>query len=160
MVRADRVSEIGAHAVIAGCVAICVFGVVAIVGWLVAGAPQDALERMALAVPAVFTVAVAVRGFGAMMFRNTPNAAIAIATDVGICVAGLVFIASVGSITDSNGYALYGVLVVAPFVVAAAVVVSVVIQIVLRWAWLVRGTVAFAAVLAVISLGIFAVSIS
>jgi hypothetical protein len=83
-----------------------------------------------------------------------------VATDVGICVAGLIFIASVGSLVASNGMARYAVLVMAPFVVPTVLVASIIIEIVLNHAWPLRTAIALAAVAGILVLVIFALKLA
>lgn len=102
----------------------------------------------------------AVRTLGGMLLREPLDPVKVVATDVGICVAGLIFIASVGSLAGSNGMALYSVLVMAPFVVPTVLVASIIIEIVLNHVWPLRTAIALAAVAGIFALVIFALKLA
>lgn len=157
---AVRVAAVGARAILAGCVAASLYGVAATIGWIWAGALPDALGQIALAGPVVFTAAAAVRGFGGLLYTGRRSPAAAVVTDAGICVAALALIALVGSLHDGSGSALYGVLVIAPFVIASAITVSVLVEIVARRLWLIWGAVALAGITGIVALGVYALSFS
>jgi len=156
----DRTQAVGANALLAACVAVAVYGLVGALAWLADGASPDAVDELGSAVPVIFTVVAGLRGFGGLLYKSRPAPVQAVMTDIGMGVAGLVTIAAVGSIHGNSGYALYFVAVTTPFALAAVVVVSVVIEIVARRSWLIRGSIAVAGIVGLISLATYAVSVS
>ncbi|MHA6668483.1 hypothetical protein ACX3O0_06390 [Homoserinimonas sp. A447] len=151
-------TSIAARAMIAGCVAVVLWAITTAVFWISARPPQDALGDIAAGVAVVFTAAAAVRGLSGLLRRRTENPAIVVLTDVAICVAGLAFIALVGSLTDSDGYVLYSVVVGSAFLLPAVLVVSVVIEIVIHQVWLIRISMCLASAVGVASLALFALT--
>ncbi|MDJ0337142.1 hypothetical protein [Cryobacterium sp. PH31-O1] len=160
MLLRGRAEAVGAHAIVAGCVAVAVYGIAATIGWIANGTPPDALGEIALAVPVIFTVTAAIRGLAGLLSKRRPGPARAVLTDTGICVGALVMVAGVGSFYDSSGYALYGVLVMTPFVLGAAIVMSVTIELVRRRPWLIGSAIGVAGVVGMAALGTYAVSLS
>ena len=154
----DRTQAVGANALLAGCVAVAVYGVVGTLAWILNGASPDALDELGSAVPVIFTIMAGLRGFGGLFYKSRPGPVQAVITDIGMGVVGLVVIAAVGSIYGSSDYALYSVAVMTPFALAAVVIVSVVIEIVARRSWLIGGSIAVAGIAGIISLGTYAVS--
>ena len=156
----DRTQAVGANAMLAGCVAVAVYGLVGTLIWIANGASPDALEDLGSAVPVIFALMAGLRGFGGLLYKRYPGPVQVVLTDIGIGVAGLVVIAAVGSTYGNSGYALYSVAVMTPFILAAVVIVSVVSEIVARRSWLVRGALALAGIVGLVSLGTYAVSVS
>lgn len=156
----DRTQAVGASAMLAGCVAVALYGLVGTLTWIANGASPDALDELGLAVPVIFALMAGLRGFGGLLHKRYPGPVHVVLTDVGMGMAGLVLIAAVGSIYGSSGLALYSVAVMAPFILAAVVIVSVGSEIVARISWLIRGAIALAGIVGLVSLGTYGVSVS
>jgi hypothetical protein len=89
-------------------------------------------------------------GLGGPLYKRRPSPVRAVATDLGICVAGIVIVAAVGSLFGDNGYGLYSVLVMTPCFLVAAIVVSIIIEVVARSLYLIWGAVVHFAIVGVL----------
>ena len=143
---------------IAGCVTVVFWAIAATFFWISVRPPLEALGDIATGAAVAFAAAAAVRGLSGLLLRNAENPAVIVLTDAGICAAGLVFIALVGSLNDSNGYVLYSVAVTSAFLLPATIVVSAVIEVVIHQAWLIRTSICLASTVGLASLAFYALS--
>ncbi|MGR2754062.1 hypothetical protein [Agromyces arachidis] len=151
---------VSAQAAIAGCVAVVLFAIVSTIGWSLAGADLDGLERIAFATPLVFAIAFAVRAIGTLPFGQPAGVGRAVLMDVAVVAAAVIFIITVGSIGDPSGFAIYSGSIMAMFLVPGTAVASLVVELVRRIPWLTRVAVLGAILAGVLALGIYARAIT
>ena len=160
--RPSRLPELSVRGVVGGCIAVLLFAVAAVIGWLVSPVASHALDAYSVlsAAAGIFAGATAIRGFGGLLLRPNPDPVAAIGVDLGLCVAALAAFTAIGSLADSNGIVLLTAAVGALFLLVFAFVASVVCELAAHFVWIARAALIGGGLAALAGLVAFSISVA